>query len=185
MKAVRWLALAVVMVAVATSARAEKRFEDAVKSVTVRLEPSEAADLCCWYLRRLAERIAPAERDQPTDVPTDTESAVARFLFAHMSDLDLRLRWKAAHAVRRLARNGEHGTLAKLVSLYYRTEEQAFRGKGLPFYWIAARLWLVIALDRIAQEAPAAIAPRLRSMSFCWSAEGFPPTQIVLVKSLR
>jgi hypothetical protein len=142
--------------------------------VGARLEPFEAADLCCWYLRRLAERIAPAERDQPTDVPTDTESAVARFLFAHMSDLDLRLRWKAAHAARRLARNGEHGTLAKLVSLYYRTEEKAFRGKGLSFYWIAARLWLVIALDRIAQEAPAAIAPHAAFLFDVATNTGFP-----------
>jgi hypothetical protein len=142
--------------------------------VGAHLEPSEAAELCCWYLRRLADRIAPAEHDRPTDVPTDTESAVARFLFAHMSDLDLRLRWKAAHAVRRLARNGEHGTLAKLVSLYDRIEEQAFRGEGLPFYWIAARLWLVIALDRIAQEAPVAIAPHAAFLFNVATSTDFP-----------
>src|SRR5260370_35558509 len=64
--------------------------------VGARLEPSEAADLGCWVFRRLADRISPTHRVRATDVPTDTESAVARFLFAYMSDLDLRLRWKAS-----------------------------------------------------------------------------------------
>ena len=85
-----------------------------------RLPPSEAAGLVEWYSRRLAERIPTEDRDQSvplSSLPQQTDKAVARFLFAYMGDCDLRLRWRAAHAVRRLARTGDQATLKALVKL--------------------------------------------------------------------
>ncbi len=32
------------------------------------------------------------------------------------------------------------------------------RDPDIPFYWLAARLWFVIALERIASEMPSAIS---------------------------
>ena len=71
-----------------------------------------------------------------------------------MGDCDLRLRWRAAHAVRRLARTGDEVTLAALVAEYNRREEPVFRGRDFEFYWLAARLWFVVAWDRVAAERP-------------------------------
>ena len=93
------------------------------------------------------------------DLPITAPGALGRFLFAYMGDVDLRQRWRVAHALRRLARLGEETTIAETVALYDRVEERTFRARQAPFYWLAARLWLVIALDRIAEEAPEVVSP--------------------------
>ena len=122
-----------------------------------KLSRSEAAGLTDWYAERLEKRIPTEHRDQTASdsvLPRNVDEAVARFLFAHLGDCDLRLRWRAAHAVRRLARTGDEATLAALAAEYGRREEPAFRGQGFEFYWLAARLWFVVAWDRIALERP-------------------------------
>ena len=84
---------------------------------------------------------------------------IARFLYAYMGDVDVRIRWRAAHALRRLARLGDIGILDKLVELYDQTSEPSYRKPDVPFYWLAARLWLMMTLDRIATETPSAVEP--------------------------
>jgi hypothetical protein len=121
------------------------------------LPPSEAAVLASWYAQRLADRIPVEDRDQvPVDsaLPRDINEAVARFIYAYMGDFDLRNRWRAAHAVRRLARVDDKPTLKYLIAQYGRRDEIAFRAPRLNFYWLAARLWFVIAWDRVSGERP-------------------------------
>ncbi|MDE2921504.1 MAG: hypothetical protein OYL92_15735 [Acidobacteriota bacterium] len=122
------------------------------------LSPSEAVALTDWYSIRLWQRV-PTEyrRSQEAlgDTPVGVDEAVARFLFTYMGDCDVRLRWRAAHAARRLARLGQESTLKALVSLYGRCEESTFRERESCFYWLAARLWFVVTWDRIAGEAAA------------------------------
>ena len=122
-----------------------------------KLPQSNAANLVDWYAERLEERISTEYRDQTAPdsaLPRNVDEAVARFLFAYLGDCDLRLCWRAAHAVRRLARTGEETTLAALAAEYYRCEEPVFRGRDLEFYWLAARLWFVLTWDRMAGERP-------------------------------
>ena len=122
-----------------------------------KLAQPDAVSLVDWYADRLENRISAEYRDQTAPdsaLRRDIDEAVARFLFAYMGDCDLRLRWRAAHAVRRLARTGDAATLATLAAEYDRREEPAFRGRGFEFYWLAARLWFVVAWDRIALERP-------------------------------
>ena len=122
-----------------------------------KLTQSDAASLVDWYAERLEGRISAEHRNQTAPdsaLPRDVDEAVARFLFAYMGDCDLRLRWRAAHAVRRLARTGDEVTLAALLAEYRRREERVFRGHDLEFYWLAARLWFVLAWDRVAGERP-------------------------------
>ena len=122
-----------------------------------KLAQPEAAGLVDWYAHRLENRITAEYRDQTapdSELPRDVDEAAARFLFAYMGDCDLRLRWRAAHAVRRLARTGDERTLMALVAEYRRREERVFRGHEFGFYWLAARLWFVLAWDRVAGERP-------------------------------
>ena len=122
-----------------------------------KLVQPDAASLADWYAERLENRIPAEYRDQTAPdsaLPRDVDEAAARFLFAYMGDCDLRLRWRAAHAVRRLARTGDEVTLAALVAEYDRLEEPVFRGRDFEFYWLAARLWFVVSWDRIALERP-------------------------------
>lgn len=121
------------------------------------LEAAAAAGLGEWYARRLADRIEPNDRDQvwqADEVPAAVPVAVARFLYACMGDYNVRVRWRANHAVRRLARLGALAVLQALVEQYGRRAETVFRSPHLDFYWIAARLWFVIAWDRISGEMP-------------------------------
>lgn len=121
------------------------------------LDPLAAAGTGAWYARRLAARIESKDRDQtwqPDEVLESVPDAVARFLYAYLGDYDVRVRWRAAHAVRRLARLGAIEELKALISEYGRREETLFRSPHLDFYWIAARLWFAIAWDRIAGEMP-------------------------------
>ncbi len=140
------------------------------------LDPMDCADLGKWYVERLLARVPESDREAVVgeDIPLRAPEVVGRFLYAYMSDVDLRQRWRAAHALRRLARLGDGSILREAVAQYDRLEERAFRAMGQPFYWLAARLWLVIALDRIAGETADAVIPHantLLEISYC---ENFP-----------
>ena len=88
-------------------------------------------------------------------IKTDT---IARFLFALMSDIDTRVRWKAAHALRRLAKLGCFDIVKATVSQSSRVRDDAFRDPTSPFYFLAAKLWLTISLYRISAETPEALS---------------------------
>lgn len=125
--------------------------------VSAYLDSPSAAKLAVWYTGRLAGRIAPDDRDQAADsseLPTVVPVAVARLIYGCLGDYDVRVRWRAAHAIRRLARLTATAELKALISEYGRQKETVFRSPKLEFYWIAARLWFVIAWDRIASEVP-------------------------------
>ena len=125
--------------------------------VSAYLDALAAANLAVWYTGRLAGRIAPDDRDQATDaseLPTAAPEAVARLIYGCLGDYDVRVRWRAAHAIRRLARLTATAELEALIGEYARQKETVFRSPKLEFYWIAARLWFVIAWDRIAGEVP-------------------------------
>ena len=49
---------------------------------------------------------------------------------------------------------GAEAVVGAFVAEYGRREETLFRSPRLEFYWIAARLWFVIAWDRVASEVP-------------------------------
>jgi hypothetical protein len=145
-----------------------ERYVDALNAPTVYAlvglvgqycAPDDGAQVIARYAARLVQRIPAHEREtwDLTDVPTEAAGGVARFLYALMGDVDVRTRWRAAHALRCLARLGDAGTFDKLVELYSRTSEPSYRKPKAPFYWLAARTWLVMALDRIAIETPSAV----------------------------
>jgi hypothetical protein len=123
------------------------------------LDAEEAGALLLWYARRLRRRL-PAEDQSlrsPAEIPNDKTEAIARFLFALMSDIDTRIRWKAAHALRRLAKLGCFDIVKATVSQSSRVKDDAFRDPTGPFYFLAAKLWLTISLYRISAETPEAL----------------------------
>jgi hypothetical protein len=121
--------------------------------------PGDAAQVCERYSERLIQRIPENDRDawNPLNIPNNPVDGVARYLNALMGDIDLRIRWRAAHAARGLARLGDTDTLDSLVGMYGRKSEPSYRRPDAPFYWLASQLWLVIALERIATETPSAV----------------------------
>jgi hypothetical protein len=123
------------------------------------MDPVELGELVRWYSIRLFNRIPVSERESGfTDhVPGTVPESIARFLFAQLSDIDTRIRWRAAHALRALARMGECDLLAEVVRQRDRMNDVVFRDPNAPYYFLAAKLWLTIALYRVSAETPFAV----------------------------
>ena len=150
--------------------------------IVERMIPFDAANALGDYLKRLMMRIPTAHVDRmnTVDIPSDVECAIARFLFALMSDCDVRIRWRAAHSVRRLAHSGDAKVLAAMLVVYDRQTEESFRAANQPFYWMAARLWWTMAVCRVAHEGPRALSAYGSKLLEIATDETFPH---VLIRS--
>lgn len=137
---------------------------------------ADAAEVVTRYGMRLFHQI-PA-KDVPDwrvdDIPSIPSQSVARLFYALLGDVDVRIRWQAAHTVRCLARLGAQDVLRHLMNCYERQPEVSFREPGEPTYWLASRLWLVIAFDRIASESPATLAQSAPHLLDIAMSEAFP-----------
>jgi len=128
--------------------------------VIALLAPAEAERVLTWYLDRLLKRLPAEDRTSlaPVDVPDKLADAVPRFLFALMGDIDTRVRWRAAHAIRSLTRLQQAELVTSTLSQAGRREEPTFRSTTAPFYALGAKLWLMITAYRLSDESPAALA---------------------------
>jgi hypothetical protein len=133
---------------------------------------AEVADVTRRYTKRLSDRLNLAQVN--TSSSSNIDLAFAQQLYSLLGDVDTRVRWRAAHSIRALARIGSYETIAALTTLYDRTEMPGYRDNEVPFYWMAARLWLVITLDRLASEVPDAVVPVARWLLEVATDEDFP-----------
>lgn len=67
-------------------------------------------------------------------------------------------RWHAAHSLRCFARFERWSVIDAVVDRIKTTDARPFGAPELPFYFLHAKLWLLIALARIARDRPKAIA---------------------------
>jgi hypothetical protein len=77
-------------------------------------------------------------------------------------------RWRAAHSIRCFARFGKWKVIDSLIRRFYSTDAHPFQAPELPFYFLHARLWLLIAIARVAIDHPrdvAKYADTLRAIS--------------------
>lgn len=113
-------------------------------------------------IRHLAQETSTLKYDQVgfdiTDAPVSLEKSVGRMLYALLGDADIRIRWKAAHALRVASRVGQDDVVDAVIEQWPRRIELSFRDPLAPFYWLSARLWLLVSLQRIAQETPRGLA---------------------------
>lgn len=125
--------------------------------VEILAEVVEADEVGCaiaGYIDRLAARLRVEDQMDSLDIPTSSDEAFARLLYAYLSDIDLAVRWRVTHAVRSLFWLEASSVIDKLVSSYSVVSEKSFRAPGSPFYWLAARLWLTISVSRACQDRP-------------------------------
>jgi hypothetical protein len=127
--------------------------------IVSNLDKNQANELQSWYSQRLRHRYS--EKKQlvhiSSDIPTDVNETIARFLFALMSDIDTRIRWKAAHVVRRMAQLGCHDMIKACALQLNRNNDDAFRKPDAPFYALGAKLWMLISFYRISVDNPEAL----------------------------
>jgi len=63
-------------------------------------------------------------------------------------------RWRAAHSIRSFARFGEWEVVDALFGRFHSADAHPYQAPELPFYFLHARLWLLIALARVAMDHP-------------------------------
>jgi hypothetical protein len=99
------------------------------RRVIQSLRQEDAKDILLANLRRLVNALPDSAevRFDITDIPPEPTEAVARFLFALMSDVDTRVRWRAAHCLRRFVHYGGKELLPSIAILSKRTAEDSFR----------------------------------------------------------
>ena len=83
-------------------------------------------------------------------------------------------RWRAAHSIRCFARFGRWDIVDALVGKLGEKTAGPFQARELAFYYLHARLWLLIALARMARDHPIEIA-RYKDDLLCIATEEDDP----------
>ncbi len=128
-----------------------------------RLTKQENEDLLSWVLdswnSTIDENIADGVWNEELIPPGSSNkliSEVLRFILGHP---DKRNRWMAIHSIRRLINLGESEILKNLLDSQNQKNCHPFQNKEYMFYWISAKLYLWIALERTSKENPKALIP--------------------------
>lgn len=91
-------------------------------------------------------------------VTGDAVEVTAGMIWFQLGSPITRQRWLAAHSLRTAVRLGRSDVLDAVVAKYRRRDAVPFQAPELPFFYQHAQLWLLIAMTRIALEAPKVIA---------------------------
>ena len=123
-----------------------------------RLTIDENESLIFWALERWTSKIEKEAGDGlwfdnlfPASNPEQIVCDLLRFILGHP---DKRLRWRAVHCIRRLVNFGEIGIIKKLFEFQNHKDCFPFQDKKYMFYWMSAKLYLWIAIERASQESP-------------------------------
>lgn len=142
---------------------------DVGKEIIASLDPTDADQVLKWELDRLNARLKDNRADGPWDVelepPRILGETLTAFFWALLGHPDKRMRWRTAHAIRRILKMGQRETVAALLARMEDKSCPVFRDKTHRFFWLSARLWLLIILDRLANEDPELLKPHGRMIA--------------------
>jgi hypothetical protein len=129
----------------------------------VAAEPGEGQSAISRLLNSSAAQLSESVIDGAWNenlYPTQDSEAeiVAGLIWLQLGSPYTAARWQAAHSVRSLARLGCWDALDALCKKMPLKSAGSFQARELAFYFLHARLWLLIALARIAKDEPVAIA---------------------------
>lgn len=67
-------------------------------------------------------------------------------------------RWRASHSIRCFARFGKWEIIDAIIDRFQSTNAHPYQAPELPFYYLHAQLWLLIAIARVAIDHPKNVA---------------------------
>jgi len=92
--------------------------------------------------------------------PTADETEIAAgFVWRSLGSPFAIQRWMAAHSVRCFARFQKWDVIDALMQRFHSTDAHPYQAPELPFYFLHARLWLLMAIARMAIDHPMEVAP--------------------------
>lgn len=122
------------------------------------LSTEEATALLDYGLARFEEHIEDDFADGPWTSrlmpPKEIKAAFTGYIWSALGSPRSTTRWEAAHCVRILADIGRADYIESLIAWMQKDTVDAFGSKDFPFYSLHARLYLLIALARIAIDHP-------------------------------
>jgi len=108
------------------------------------------------FLASSAEKLPTEVGDGPWDdrllIPEDEAGLIAGLVWARLGHPVAAMRWRAAHAIRRLAEIRRFDVLDQLIARFASGTALPFNDTKLPFYAMHAQLWLLIALARVSND---------------------------------
>jgi hypothetical protein len=141
--ATAWLSLAQII--------SESAKPEVPRDALTRILSGEAA--------RLAEDIGDGAWHNGLAAPKDENAAAAGLIWSALGSPNVYARWAAAHTVRRTAKLGLWKIIDELFVFFVAKDAGPFQDRKLPFFQMHARLWLLIAIARIALDQPDKIEP--------------------------
>jgi hypothetical protein len=134
---------------------------DAWLSLAAELSPAVSQPALRQGLERF---LALVDRDLPEEIgdgawqtgfaaPQNAVDAAAGLIWIRLGNPSAGMRWRAAHAVVRLAAFGRRDVIEALIARYDR-DAGPFASPAIPFHCMDAQLFLLLALGRIARETP-------------------------------
>ena len=115
-----------------------------------RLLSSEAA--------KLADSVADGAWGTGLYPPNEFVEIAAGMVWRVLGSPEAIDRWRAAHCLRSFAKFGRWEVIDNVVARIGCVDAGPFQAKELPFFYMHARLWLLIALARMGRDFPAQIA---------------------------
>lgn len=126
-----------------------------------KLSQSENEKLLFWILERWTSKIKPEIADgiwvEELTTPRNSTENVAYLLRFILGHPDKKLRWRAVHSIRRLVDLNNFEVLKILLDKQNEKDCFPFQNKEFIYYWMSAKLYLWIAIDRISIENPSII----------------------------
>lgn len=107
---------------------------------------------------RLANNVADGPWKADCYPADDFVKIAARLIWRVLGSPNTVDRWRAAHCIRRFAKFGRWDIVGEVVSLFMTKKAVSFQAPELAFYYLHARLWLLIALARVALDHPDQVA---------------------------
>jgi hypothetical protein len=127
------------------------------------LTPTECLDILRFALDRFEPLLKETDGDGPWAPDKNPEcklpEAVAGMLWSFLGAPETELRWKSAHAVRRLCKLTQKDVVEALIARFGDKQCTNFVDKRLPFYHMHSLLYALVALARAAQERPEVLLP--------------------------
>jgi hypothetical protein len=137
------------------------------KITATGIKISDKIKLMEWVLPKWGDKIkadfGDGEFNKNFAPQTNSIKAIAGFLRYSLGHPDKRIRWRASHALRRLAKLGESEILIELLAKQNEISSFPYQDKSYPFYWISAKLHLWITIERISKENPKILIKHAKS----------------------
>ncbi|MDX5895208.1 ATP-binding protein [Rubrobacter radiotolerans] len=155
---------------------------DVADVLVADLSPDKQGGALAWSIERSEERIV-RDRGSLPDLPLEPTSdqaheALAGFLWAAFGHPWKPVRWRAAHAARSLLLLPSPDLLRALVLRSNSETAGTFRSGQLDFFWMSARSWLMVVLQRLAEERPEVLQPHVEDIAQHTLSSDFPHAQI-------